>query len=97
MGVKSIRRMAKLAAVAATIAAIREQLQRDDENRDWNGKVAGFVPYDFRVPTVAKVKERLWDPTGPMISPQVFGVGWTVNVGRLLEAAKQKDSTPPAA
>jgi hypothetical protein len=41
------------------------------------------VPYDFRLPTWARVRERMWAPDRPgLLSPQVFGVGWTVNLGR---------------
>jgi len=34
----------------------------------------------------ARVRERMWAPDDPhLVMPQVFGVGWTVNLGRLLE------------
>ena len=41
----------------------------------------------------AVVKERMWDPEGAhLISPRVFGVGWTLNVGRLVELVRQRVS-----
>jgi hypothetical protein len=49
-----------------------------------------FVPYDFRAPTVARFKERLWAPENEhLITPQPFGVGWTVNVGRVVALVRK--------
>lgn len=49
------------------------------------GKILG-VPYDFRVPTPARIKERMWNPDDPrVITPRVFGAGWTVNLATLKE------------
>ena len=43
------------------------------------------VPYDWRRPTVARVKERLWNPDDPrLIVPRVFGWGFEINLARLL-------------
>jgi uncharacterized membrane protein len=42
------------------------------------------VPYDFRVPTFRRVRERLWNPEDPRIfTPTVFGVGWALNLCQL--------------
>ena len=38
-----------------------------------------WLPYDWRLPTWARLKERLWNPGGPMFSPKVFGWGFTLN------------------
>jgi hypothetical protein len=47
------------------------------------------VPYDFRIPTVARVKERMWDPeSSHIVNPRVFGVGWTVNLGKVVAVAR---------
>ena len=47
------------------------------------------MPYDFRMPTVERVKERMWNPsTSTLIDPRVFGVGWTLNLGRLVELVR---------
>ncbi len=79
-----VRRLVKWAAIGLTVAAIAQELRKPAGERQWNGAVAGFVPYDFRAPTMERVRERLWTPEAPnLISPQVFGVGWTVNFGRL--------------
>ncbi len=38
------------------------------------------MPYDFRRPTMDKVKARWWNPEGPMLTPKVFGWGWDLNL-----------------
>jgi hypothetical protein len=72
------------ATFALTVAAIVQELRKPSDERTWHGEVAGFVPYDFRPPSAERARARWWDPTGPLFQPQVFGVGWTLNVGRLL-------------
>ena len=43
------------------------------------------VPYDFRVPTLERVRNRWWNPDDPrLFTPHVFGVGWSVNLYRVL-------------
>jgi Family of unknown function (DUF5808) len=43
------------------------------------------VPYDWRRPTAARVKQRLWNPDEPrLIVPRAYGWGWDVNFARLL-------------
>jgi uncharacterized protein DUF5808 len=77
-----------VAAAAVTVAAIAKELRRPPNEREWNGRLAGFVPYDFRPPTLQRFRERMWNPEQPnLFSPHVFGVGWTVNVGRLARLA----------
>jgi hypothetical protein len=69
--------------LAAVGAAIATELKKPAEERTWNGEIAGFIPYDLRRPTVDSVREKLWNPAGNFWSPQVFGVGWSPNLGRL--------------
>lgn len=39
------------------------------------------VPYDVRLPTPRRIKERLWNKEDPRIfTPHVFGWGWSVNL-----------------
>ncbi len=48
-----------------------------------SGKAMG-VPYDFRMPTLERIKERMWNPDDErIIVPRVFGVGWTLNLAQL--------------
>jgi hypothetical protein len=72
-----------LFGVAAVGAAIASELNKPAEERTWHGKIAGVVPYDFRPPTVDRAKERAWNPDGAFLSPQIFGVGWIPNLGRI--------------
>ena len=37
------------------------------------------IPYDFRMPTVTKVKERWWNKGGPMFTPKLIGWGFELN------------------
>ena len=65
----------------AFAAAIYQELRKPPEARTWNGKVAGVVPYDFRVPTLDRLREAYWAPDSDQIfSENVIGVGWAVNL-----------------
>ena len=78
-----LQRLAGLIAVAMLISALGREFSKPTAERTWQGKVWQVVPYDFRLPTWARVRERMWSPDRPgLLSPQVFGVGWTVNLGR---------------
>jgi hypothetical protein len=72
-------------------AAVAQELRTPAESRTWHGKVAGVLPYDFRRPTLARVRERLWNPEGPMVASQPFGMGWSVNFGKLFGAVRGSD------
>lgn len=68
--------------------AIYDQLCRLPEYRTWHGDVFG-VPYDFRLPTLDRVLERWWNPEDErLLTPHVFGVGWSVNFARLSNLAQ---------
>jgi hypothetical protein len=87
--VKRFRRLVKLVAFGLVVAALIDQLRRDPEERTWEGSVAGIVPYDFRMPTLERARSRWWN-TGDdrLFVPQVFGVGWTINLARLARLAR---------
>jgi hypothetical protein len=72
------------------VAAIVQELKKPSDERAWHGEVAGFIPYDFRPPSMDRIRSRWWDPSGPLIQPQVFGVGWTLNIGRLLAMPRRE-------
>ncbi|GAB2463799.1 hypothetical protein GCM10007967_17700 [Xylanimonas ulmi] len=93
-----LRNLLTAAAIALSVAAVVKELRTPAPERTWNGKVAA-VPYDFRVPTLARAKERLWDPEAAnLVGPRVFGVGWTLNVGKLVaEVREVLAAKPPAA
>ena len=56
-----LRRFVKLVAFGLIVTAVIEQLRRDPNERTWEGAVAGIVPYDFRVPTLARARSRWWN------------------------------------
>ena len=78
----------KLLAVGLAIAAIIKELRLPGEQRTWHGALGGFVPYDFRMPTIDKIKQTFWDPAGKIIVGRPFGVGWTLNLGALVAKAR---------
>jgi hypothetical protein len=74
-------KLIRLAFWGAFVAAIYQELKKAPEARTWHGKVAGTVPYDFRVPTIERFREAYWDPnTDRVFSDRVIGVGWAVNI-----------------
>jgi hypothetical protein len=80
-----LRKLIKWAGIALAAVAIVEQLRRPSDERTWEGTVVGFVPYDFRMPTIERARSRWWNHDEPrLFVPQVFGVGWTINVARLV-------------
>ena len=62
-----VQRLAKWVAIGLTVAAVVQELRTPADEREWNGTVAGFVPYDFRMPTQDRVRERLWNPESPRV------------------------------
>jgi hypothetical protein len=80
----------KVVSLALVAAAVTKELRKEPDERTWHGTVVGFVPYELRIPNVERVKERWWSPENPkVIGPRVWGVGWTVNLGRVVAVGKQ--------
>jgi len=78
---KDLYRLARTAVWLAFFGALYQELRKPDAERTWHGKVAGFVPYDFRVPTIERLREAYWNPDSDVVfSERVFGVGWAVNI-----------------
>jgi hypothetical protein len=68
-------------AWVALVAAIYQELKKPPEERTWHGRVAGSIPYDFRIPTLERVREAYWAPESDrVLSDKVIGVGWAVNI-----------------
>ena len=86
---KNVKRILLWLTIAATVAAVIDQLRLPSSQRNWQGEVFG-VPYDFRRPTFGRIKSRWWNPDDPrLFTPRAFGVGWDVNLHRLLRLARQ--------
>jgi hypothetical protein len=78
---RAVRRLWLVLVGAAVLDAVR--------HRRVHGEVLGFVPYDFRPPTLERARLRTWNPESPRIlTPTTFGVGWSVNLGRLARLAR---------
>ena len=73
--------------------AIAGELAKPAGMRAWHGRVLGFVPYDFRPPTLERLRASLWNPDDPhLITGQVFGVGWSINLYRVANRLSKQHS-----
>jgi hypothetical protein len=82
-------------AIATTLAAtaVVKELRKPSAERTWEGRLFGFVPYDLRVPTPARLRAAFWNPDDPTIfTPRPLGVGWVVNVGRVARLVRERVS-----
>lgn len=71
----------RTAVLAAVAGAIWTELRKPPAERTWHGKVGGFVPYDFRIPSLGDVKRAYWNPHSTKVfTERPLGVGWAVNV-----------------
>lgn len=78
-------RLIQAAVITITLAAVCQELEKPKEERQWHGKV-GFIPYDFRLPTIERFKESYWNPDDSRIfTPEALGIGWAINFYALLE------------
>jgi Family of unknown function (DUF5808) len=86
-----LRRFVQVVGIGLLAAAVIQELRKPAELRTWHGAVAGLVPYDLRMPTAGRVRERLWAPDDPhILVPQVLGVGWTLNLGRVVALVRRR-------
>lgn len=83
--------LVRLVMLGLLVTAVVKELRLPEDQRTWHGTVAGFVPYELRPPTLARAKERLWNPESEhLVGPHVFGVGWSLNVGKVVALARQR-------
>ena len=69
----------------AVAGAIYRELRLPPEERTWHGRLFGFVPYDFRIPTFSRIRDAYFNPSSDRIfSPEPIGVGWAVNIAAVL-------------
>lgn len=88
-GRKRLSRLMKLMTFGLLLAALVKELRTPKDERTWQGNL-GFVPYDLRPPTLSRLRAAYWNPDDPQIfPPRPAGVGWAVNVGRLVAAARR--------
>jgi Family of unknown function (DUF5808) len=85
------RHAAKIVGAALVAAAVAQELRKPSSERTWHGRLAGFIPYDFRPPTVQRLRDAWWNPDDPRIfTDRVFGVGWAVNLGRVVKLTQER-------
>jgi Family of unknown function (DUF5808) len=78
------KRLVRVLWVALVGAAVADAFR----NKRDHGELFGFLPYDFRVPTAERARRQTWDPDSTRIlTPTTFGVGWSVNLGRIARLA----------
>ena len=78
---KDLVGLVRTAIWLAFFGALYQELKKPAEERTWHGKVAGFVPYDFRVPDLQRIRDAYWDPKSDVLfTEKVVGVGWSVNL-----------------
>jgi len=86
MDSKWLTRLLQVTAFSLALAAVCQEMEKPPEARKWHGKVAGFIPYDFRLPTVERLQESYWNPyQSRVFTPEVFGIGWAINFYAVLE------------
>ena len=80
---RNLRRLVRLVTLGLVVAAVATELSKPAEERTWQGRVGGVVPYDFRPPTWQRIRDAYWNPDSDhLFSDRVFGVGWAVNLYR---------------
>jgi hypothetical protein len=82
---KWLVRLVGAAVITVALAALCQELEKPREERRWHGKL-GFIPYDFRLPTIERLREAYWNVEDSRIfTKQVWGIGWAINFYALLE------------
>ena len=78
---KDLLKLVRTLVWVTFFAALYQELRKPEGERTWHGTVAGVVPYDFRVPTIERIRAAYWDPESDVVfTDRVFGVGWAVNL-----------------
>ena len=66
-------RFVEMAVITVALAAVCQELEKPEEERTWHGKV-GFIPYDFRLPTIERIKEGYWNADSSQVSCNIAPV-----------------------
>jgi len=82
--VKGSRGWITIVGLALLAACVVRELRLPAEERRWHGKLLGFLPYELRLPTAERLRDRLWNTSDTrVLVPTVFGVGWSINFAQL--------------
>lgn len=81
----------------ATAAAVYKELRTPPAQRTWQGRLFGTVPYDFRLPSIDRLREAYWNTeTDTVFTDRPLGVGWAVNLPPLLRRIGLMSERRPA-
>jgi len=96
--ISNVKDIWRLALAVIAVIAIVQELRKPAEERTWHGKVAKFIPYDFRMPTFSRLRNTYWNTGGPILTGKVFGVGWAPNFGALAKwfGRRSTEEAPPS-
>ena len=61
----AVSNLIKIIGIALIATALYQELRKPPEERKWHGKILGFIPYEFRKPSIERLRERLWNPDDP--------------------------------
>jgi len=85
--IKRLRGLVSAVGVALMSAAVVHELRKPAAERTWHGRLWGRVPYEFRLPTLERLRQAYWAPEDSHVFTDTpFGVGWSLNLGRLAHA-----------
>ncbi|HVA22852.1 MAG TPA: hypothetical protein VMW62_00490 [Chloroflexota bacterium] len=79
-------RLITLATLGLVGLAVASEMSRPEDQRPWHGRMLG-VPYDFRPPTSSRLAAAFWNSDAGLLTPTAWGLGWSLNFGRLLRMA----------
>ena len=89
--IQGLRGLASAAGLGLLLAAIVQEMQKPAEERAWHGRLGGVIPYDLRPPTIERVRRAYWNPENRhLFTDTAFGVGWSLNLGRLAQNASSQ-------
>ena len=73
--------LVRMAALGTVAAAVYVELRKPPAERTWHGRLLGVIPYDFRLPSLASLRDAYWNPRSPRIfTDRPLGVGWAINI-----------------
>jgi hypothetical protein len=82
---RDFSKLTRWIGLALLAAVVYYELSRPPEERTWHGRLGGLVPYDFRPPTLSRIRDAFWNPEADyLFTDRVFGLGWGINIPVLI-------------
>ncbi len=86
---KRLGSFARWIGIGLVAMSVVTELRKPAADRTWRGRILGFVPYDFRAPTVSRFKMAFWNPNDHhLLTARPLGVGWSLNLYELSHRAR---------